>query len=452
MKRQYVATVLACLTMMQTTAHADILDLPNPNEPEAEVVVRPPAPPPIPNPSRGQVTNSDRPSNQGQRITQDSTRINGVSRKSGGETYSVDLSTTTPLSRLEMSLLSSRVKISSVTVITDSSRRYQIRDLSGETLQSGKITISANLNISEKVSSLEIQAESFGSEGDIRITAISSSSENFNLVVRRSSDLSGGSRCNENINDDNKVKARLDQAQVWILRMDQSPSGSSQQQFAHSQAQQIVNQAIEVLKSNDVKISELYAKNLAAFYDGKYRNAASGSYPEGLYLILARAFRDTQVKAVERKMDCYVNSITGSSVKLIQLAEEHYRNYLNAPRNSLEESSSLKMFNAIKEKIMPTFANELRQINSFEKLEADLFDFDAKYQRASSGYFEALYRQMAQLSREKAISVFELNVRNMSAEDKYSLVVKYDAIYRAATSGSTKEAFARDLVNILMRR
>lgn len=168
MNRRYVITVLAALTMMQSAAYAEIIsDLPNPGDIGGESssgAVMPPLPDVRPE-QPGTSTQSERVG---------SVVIDTMSRKTGGELYRVQLGQATVLSRIEITILKSRLKISKVDVITERGQRIAVRELTNLNVENAGAKLSSeNLNISDKIVSIEITGESYSAEADIRVSALS---------------------------------------------------------------------------------------------------------------------------------------------------------------------------------------------------------------------------------------------------------------------------------------
>jgi|GEM_PF-1847845 len=170
MKRRWMAGALAALTLVQTPAWAQMLDLPNPGDfggtdtpaPLAPPVQEPEQPKPAPSPTTLKTQYSGF-------IT-----IYGVSRKSGGTLYRLELQQALPLSRLDLRVAASQMKVSAVNIITVSGQRLDVRDLrSDEVLAAGTMKSTSTLNTQERIAAIEFTAESFNLEADITLTVCS---------------------------------------------------------------------------------------------------------------------------------------------------------------------------------------------------------------------------------------------------------------------------------------
>lgn len=171
MERRLVATVLLALTMMQTSAYAEVIsDLPVPGE-SGEMTVtetvttiqhsgpKTPPPPVAENVSRqytGQV------------------QVKELSRKKDGEIRKVTLREPITLQNLEIKILKSRLKVHEVTLLLAGGQRVDVRELRNSAVANTGTTLSSgNLNVSERVAAIEIRAESYGVESDLLLTAMS---------------------------------------------------------------------------------------------------------------------------------------------------------------------------------------------------------------------------------------------------------------------------------------
>ncbi|WII71253.1 beta-sandwich domain-containing protein [Bdellovibrio sp. 22V] len=160
MKRS-ITTFVAALTMIQSSAYADIVDLPNPfdggdSAPEVPRVETPTPPAaPVQTQYIGSVT------------------VAGMSRKSGGTVYRINLNKAQSLSRLDVRVTKNQLKVLQTTLLTDNGQRVSVRQLSStNVLATGSLNSSEVLNQSDRVVAIEILAESFGGEAEIIVTAV----------------------------------------------------------------------------------------------------------------------------------------------------------------------------------------------------------------------------------------------------------------------------------------
>ncbi|KYG62643.1 hypothetical protein AZI87_15230 [Bdellovibrio bacteriovorus] len=102
-----------------------------------------------------------------------SVSINAISRKSNGTLYTVDLKQALSLVRIDLRVTAQKLKLHRVTLVTDTGARVNARQLENSAvLEAGNVVSSENLNQSDRISSIEVVAESYGAEASILLTAI----------------------------------------------------------------------------------------------------------------------------------------------------------------------------------------------------------------------------------------------------------------------------------------
>nr|BFD62186.1 hypothetical protein BdHM001_08670 [Bdellovibrio sp. HM001] len=459
MERKLVTAVLLALTMMQSTTHAEVIsDLPVPGGSDSQVVSTtvttissgPRTPPPLPPPVSNQ-----------QQERSGAVVINSLSRKSNGTTYRISLSQATVLSRLELQVLKSRLKVHSVKVITERGQALSVRELTNTgVLNSGTVTSSENLNLSDRITAIEIVGESYSAEADIRLIAFSMySSPQMTyrpVFVENGNGGHSGSGsaevCSASTRGDNLIKERLDAIALWSRRMDAAPGGSTQESFAAKELDRYVNDVLSILQNNHNQLSLAYMQELFKFYNQKYNSAPSGSRPEAVYAKLARGFSDASVKVMNREMDCTIARMNGSSEQILNMLTGYIAAYNRAPSGSREEDNYRKLIVAAKAKVIPAYEKELERKYNFRQVVAELENFVAKYNAAPSGSIsEDVYRQMILKARHRALDILKNQVSSMNAEQKYSLIEEFEGKYRRAPSGSIAEGFARDVLAVVNR-
>ncbi|MBO9666841.1 MAG: beta-sandwich domain-containing protein [Bdellovibrio sp.] len=102
-----------------------------------------------------------------------SVAIRSISRKAGGTVYRVDMVQPMPLQRFEIRVASQQVKIISAQVTTDLQVQVAVERFSNtDVLDAGTVFASETLNQKDRISSIEMVMESFGSEADVTLTAV----------------------------------------------------------------------------------------------------------------------------------------------------------------------------------------------------------------------------------------------------------------------------------------
>lgn len=175
MKRFLKQGLIATIAVVQVAgvAHAQevIVDLPGFDTPEQQ----PSTPSPIP-PTTQQPQQPQNPPSPVQTQYEGVAQVTSVTRKSGGAMVKIALQQPVILTRVELKVLKSQIKIYEGQVVTASGKRLAIREFTDLDPQGvGTIIVSENLNINEAISSIEIRGESFQAEADIEVKAISSS-------------------------------------------------------------------------------------------------------------------------------------------------------------------------------------------------------------------------------------------------------------------------------------
>lgn len=158
---KWVAGLLAAVTLLQASAHADIIsDLPGFDDNGSQGQTFRPPPPPTNN--TGVI-----------RQYSDVANLDQISRKSGGEAYRFNLARPTVLKHLELTVQASRLKIHEATVMTVSGQRYVIREFhNSNVLDSGTVLSSESLNSNEDIRAIELRLESYSQAATISLKAV----------------------------------------------------------------------------------------------------------------------------------------------------------------------------------------------------------------------------------------------------------------------------------------
>ncbi|UXR65822.1 beta-sandwich domain-containing protein [Bdellovibrio bacteriovorus] len=164
MKRFRIASVMALLSLTHNIVQAEVItDLPDPG-------------------SWDDITTnvSTAPTTTNQDVTPVQTEYSGslqitsMSRKSGGTLYQMTLQKALILNRLEIKVENQRLKIHSARVLTEGGRSITVREFAdSRILNTGDVLTSENLNLSEKITSVELMAESYGGSANISVRALS---------------------------------------------------------------------------------------------------------------------------------------------------------------------------------------------------------------------------------------------------------------------------------------
>lgn len=159
MKLILITGAFAAVTMAQSISMAmDMLDLPDPGA-TGDV---------------GMTSYASSVMTQTQKFYTGSVGIGSISRKTGGTLYTVVLAQSEVLQRLSVTVDAGSVKIYETTLITDSGQRVPVAKLSNTgRLDTAAFLATEDLGVSETIKSIEVLAESFSSEADITLKAVS---------------------------------------------------------------------------------------------------------------------------------------------------------------------------------------------------------------------------------------------------------------------------------------
>lgn len=443
MKRHLIVSVLACLSMSQVVHAQAITDLPDPDGQSVPVVQN--------NQGNSAQTAQAVQTSTVQREAISSIVINAISRKSGGELYRVDLARALNISRIDIRVAKSRLKISKAEAVTDRGQRILLRQLmSGALLETGSTLSSENINANIKF--IEITGESYSQEADVSLSVVSVVGKT-DLSLKRpvvvTAPVNSGASCS-NTSGESTLKNILDQAEMWTQRANDS-GGGIQEQFAAKQAEVYVQQVLNLLNTNNGSASPEYLQQLMNFFGQKYDAAPSGSRAENIYARLRNAFGDAYTRASTDKMNCQISRGASSAQLIAQIVDARAK-YDAARSGSREEAVYAQLSNALRPLVIPTYQRELQSVNDFKVLEAAFYTNMDNYNRAPSGSFlESVYRDMGNVARARAMEVINRQAQSMGPETKYQMIVDYQRRYNAAPSGSAQESFARDVLQILNR-
>ncbi|MDG0817946.1 beta-sandwich domain-containing protein [Bdellovibrio svalbardensis] len=103
-----------------------------------------------------------------------SVQVSSISRRSGGEWVRVTLARPVSVDQLEVRALSAGVKVHAATVYTETGRQVNVREFDETpTFYAGDKAVSERLNLRERVTTVDINAEGMGGNPDILITVLS---------------------------------------------------------------------------------------------------------------------------------------------------------------------------------------------------------------------------------------------------------------------------------------
>lgn len=101
-----------------------------------------------------------------------SIEIKGLSQKASGTLYVVDLKKALSLARVDLKVSKSRIRLYSVTLVTDNSTRVIVQNLTETDVARGATVSSESLNQSNRVTAIEILAESAEAAADLSVLVV----------------------------------------------------------------------------------------------------------------------------------------------------------------------------------------------------------------------------------------------------------------------------------------
>lgn len=145
-----ISKSLLALLLMGSSAHANVIDLPNPWEEQEGMAV---------------------PSETVQRNENSSVVINSISRKGGGTLYKVNLSPAIAVDEITLTTIAGKLTVLSTTVILETGEKVELKSLGKiSSLEKGRAPVSEKTNLSKKIKQIEVLAESQGSEADLQLS------------------------------------------------------------------------------------------------------------------------------------------------------------------------------------------------------------------------------------------------------------------------------------------
>ncbi|WP_413944009.1 beta-sandwich domain-containing protein [Bdellovibrio sp. HCB-162] len=373
---------------------------------------KPPAPPVQPSPPPGQV--------QYEGVG----RIDQVTRQAGGEIYRLDLSRALPLVRLEAKSKMGRLKIYSTTVVTDKGDKIPVRQLAGILVDEPSPAVSSEiLNIPTGIAAIEVLAEAMGGEATLEIKAFS---------TKEAPKLSLGSRvpefsCKKNI--DALLKDKLEPVQLWVSRAEAAAPGSVQEKFAGNQLKDQVNDYIATLRMGGAYTSTTYLLTLLNFFADQYNAVRSGGVSEPAYKTLLNATYDVLQLAIQNELPCR----RFPSDSLIQIALDLNKKQLSMTDSSRARPLYVSIMTKVRDMIPGQYRKEISAANwNFRQADTEGTNYYKLYVGAKDDAFlKTTHRDMSAYAFVVAEQALQKEVKLMDIEQRYQLIVEYQAKYNA---------------------
>ncbi len=406
MNRRMNSLVLISVLILQITGTAQAGDSPLPAPPPA------PAPPtrPVP-PVQSQYEGTG--------------RIDNITRKMGGEVYRLDLAKPVPFIRIEAKLPVGRVKLIATTLITEKNERIPVRELANVTLaKTDPALLSENFNLDIGISAIEVHAEAMGGEAVLDIKAISNR-EAPRLTLRGAPPEYS---CKKNI--DATLKEKLDPIQLWAARAEESTPGSIQEKFAGNELNKYANDFVATLKTTNSYSSTAYTLTLLHFFIERYNASRTGGKAEGSYKTIATETYNVLLAAIQVELPCRRFTVDD----LMNIAVDFNKRHETAANNSRAKGVYGAMMTRIRDFVPAQYRKEIGAKNlSFRQADTE----GTKYYKlfvtaAAESFLKSTHRDMSAFAYATAEQALAREVKQMDVEQKYQLIVEYQAKYNEA--------------------
>ncbi len=385
------------------------------------------------------------PSSVRERHQEGSVEIQRITRASQGQWYRVSLRNRIRLDRVEVSVLSERLKIHEANVITASGNRVDIRELKNSSiLAAGSRIISENLNIREDILTIDIRAESHGGFADLRVSAFSSD-DRPQLVLGDLNSGGGGRPNNPNrpnnpgrpqepnrpdrpsqyCSSDDQVVTELESLSVdlstWLERMGQSSYASASYNMASREAENVGNRMVALAQSGRASKASLNSlEELAKRSLNRMVTFSYNSLGYNTHMKVAQAIHSALALALDEAVKCEIKTTKELLAKGDEfLAKGNAYSYNSVGYNSYQ-GLAFKAFGMAS----AFYRSEVsRSRLTFFDINKDLGDFYTKmvsYSYNSVGYNS--YQTLLQTGELLAQADLTNSLRRLSANERFELL------------------------------
>lgn len=412
-RRQIYKCMLSALVLSAASfSHADDFQTfaDKAKKPTSQLPAPPPAPAPAPAPRPPQSQ------------FEGTGRIENITRRIGGEIYRFDLAKSMPLVRVEAKSKLGRVKIIAVSLVTEKSERVPVRNLVTDSLlDSEAALVSENLNSASSITAIEVHAEAMGGPANLDIKVVASR-ETPRLILR---DALPVNSCKTNI--DATLKTKLDPIQLWAGRAEGSGADTVQEKFAGTQLNKFVADFLSTLKSGNSYTSAPYLVTLLNFFAERYNASRVGGPAESAYRTMASESYNVLLSAIQNELPCR----KFSTEDLMNIAVDFNKRQTAAGKNSRAGEMYETMMNRIRDFVALQYRKDLGAKNlSFRQADTE----GTKYYKlflgeAQEGFLKTTYRDMSGYAYAVAEQSLLKEVKSMDIEQRYQLIVEYQAKY-----------------------
>ncbi|WP_374077694.1 beta-sandwich domain-containing protein [Bdellovibrio bacteriovorus] len=353
-------------------------------------------------------------------------RVDQVTRQTGGEIYRLDLTRPLPLVRIEAKSKMGRLKIYSTTLVTDKNDRVPVRQLSGVSVdEPSPATSSELITVPAGIAAIEILAEAMGGEAALEIKAFS---------TKEAPKLSLGSRipdfsCKKN--NDALLKDKLEPVQLWVGRAEAAAPGSVQEKFAGNQLKDQVADYVATLRAGGSYTSTAYLLTLLNFFADQYNAVRAGGVSEPAYRDLLNGTYNVLMLAIQNELPCR----RFSSDTLIQISMDLNKKHQGMTEGSRARALYATMMTKIRDTVPGQYRKEIAAANwNFRQADAEGTNYYKLYISAKDDSFlKNTHRDMSAYAYMIAEQALAKEVKLMDIEQRYQLIVEYQAKYNANT-------------------
>lgn len=359
-------------------------------------------------------------------------RINDISRKNGGDQYTLDLSKPLPLTFIKAKPKSGRVKIISVNLITDKNERIIVKAFNGVTIgEADKELSSENLNSASLITAIEIQAEAMGGNAALDFNA-ASTQEAPKLALRESGNNpippgnDNGSSCNKKF--DAVLKEKLDLVQLWASRAEGSAAGTWQEKYATKEFNKYVADFNATLKADKSTFATPdYALTLLNFFVERHNASRAESALEQGYKVMADETFEVFMLSLQSDQVC--RPVNSESLIKISL-DFQKRQEANKP-----DSRARKLYESMIAKIGKLIPNHYRKELAAKNLSFRAADTEGYKNHKlfltskPDSFLKGTYQDMSISAYGVAQQALMNEVKSFNNEQTYQLIVEFQTKY-----------------------
>lgn len=389
---------------------------------------KPPAPPSSPTPPPSET--------QYEGIGQ----IDQITRQRGGDLYRLDLIKSLPLVRVEAKAKLGRMRIYSVSLVTDKNEKIPVRQLTGIDIGEPGAAVSSEIfDVKAGIAGIEILTEAMGGEAALEIKAFSTKEAPRLTLGNRIPSFS----CKRNI--DSLLKDKLEPVQMWVSRAESATPGSVQEKFAGNQLKEQVKDFIATMNTSGTYTSTPYMVTLINFFADQYNAVRGAGVSEPAYKELMLGTYNMLLISIQNELPCR----RFPSEDLIKLATDFHKKFQSMPGEARARAHYTAMMGKVGDFAPEQYRKEVAAANlTFRDADNEGTKYYRMYLTAKDGEFlKETHRNMSAYAYMVAEMALKKEVKMMDIEQRYQLIVEYQAKYNS--NADFPQAVAARYLNIL---